>query len=82
VIKVSTEGKQVSAEQQDDHKIINRSTEESNRMESANKLTQQNIVPAAAGEPGEIKENETVTADSVLTIDDENASLMQDSTKA
>jgi hypothetical protein len=78
VIEVSTEGKQVSPEQHDDDKVVDRSTEEqpSNKFESSNKLNQQNVIPAAA-ELEAVKENDdTVTADQVLTIDDEYASLM------
>ena len=79
MIKVSTEGKQVSAEQQDDDKVIDRSTEghTSNKSESANKLKQQNVIPPAAGELEAVKENDdTVTAGQVLTIDDEYDTLM------
>lgn len=77
IIEVSTKGKQVSSEQQGDDKDIELSTkgQSSNKFESSNKLKQENVIPAAAGELEAVKENdETVTADSALRIDDENAS--------
>ena len=79
IIEVSTEGEQVSPEQQDDDKVIDRSTEgqPSNKMEHANKLKQQNVIPTTADDLQAVKENnDTVTADSVLTINDEYASIM------
>jgi hypothetical protein len=74
IIKVSTEGKQVSQEPQDDDRI-----QPSNKMESADKL-EQSAIPQA-GELEALVEHDkdntvgTVTADS-LTIDEEYACLM------
>ncbi len=78
IIELSTEGKQVSPEPQDDAKGIDRSIEgqPSNKIESANKL-EQNVIPAAAGELQTVKENDdTITSGSVLTTDEEYASIM------
>jgi ParB-like nuclease domain len=77
IIEVSTEGKQVSQEQQDDDKVIDRSTEEqpSNKSGLVNKL-EQDVMPMAGDELEGVKEiDETIIANSVLTID-ENPSIM------
>jgi ParB-like nuclease domain len=77
IIEVSTEGKQVSQEQQDDDKVIDRSTEEqpSNKSGLVNKL-EQDVMPMAGDELEAVKEiDETIIANSVLTID-ENPSIM------
>src|SRR5215469_9854277 len=77
IIEVSTEGKQVSQEKQDDDKVIDRSTEEqpSNKSGLVNKL-EQDVMPMAGDELEAVKEiDETIIADSVLTID-ENPSIM------
>ena len=79
MIKVSPEGEQVSPEQQDDDKVVDRSTEEqpSNKSESANKPKKHNVIPQAADDLQAVKENnDIVTADSVLTVDEEYASIM------
>lgn len=68
IIKVSTEGKQVSSEQQDDDKVIDPSTEvqPSTKSESANKL-EQDVIPVAGNGLEAVKE---IDANSVLTIDE------------
>jgi hypothetical protein len=47
IMEVSGEGKQISSEQQDDDKCANRPTEiqPSNKMEPADKRTQQCVIP-------------------------------------
>lgn len=78
IIEVSTEGEQVSPEQQADDNVIDRSTEgEPCTMQHANKLKQQDDIPTTANDVEAVKENEeTVTAEPVLTINNEYASIM------
>ncbi|MFZ0512865.1 MAG: ParB N-terminal domain-containing protein, partial [Candidatus Nitrosopolaris sp.] len=78
IIEVSTEGEQVSPEQQADDNVIDRSTEgePSNKLQHANKLKQQDDIPTTANDVEVVKENDdTITSDS-LTINDEYAGIM------
>ena len=81
IIEVSAEGKQISSEQQDDDKGIDRlGIQPSNKMESADKLKQQRATPHAVELEALVQNDKDntvgkVTADS-LTIDEEFACLM------
>jgi ParB-like nuclease domain len=79
IIEVSAEVKQVSQEQQDDDKVIDRSAEvqPSNEIDFTNKLNPQNTIPVPGDELEAVKEiDDTVTAEQVLKIDDQNPSIM------